>query len=434
MRREFLAAFLALFAFASMSLAESTQKPVYSSVHNKTYYKGLKRDHARLAEMKEHALKFSLPRGPVEIPAKVDLSPRVSLCENQGSCGSCWAYSLTKALRSAWMLKGKDPGVLAFAYLVHNCGPVHEYGCGGGDFDAAKDFVDPLGPWLESQDPDNHSSSGRCLGVAPAATALEPVYLSDNASFQETATALWQDHMLAIDVAADNSWSNYPSGSDSNHVWRRNTSSSIDHMINRVGYDCQTSVKVGADGKQVCAFGADGNTVNHDGYFIDMNNWGEDWGVAAGNGHGGYILEAWRANNSGETQMYFQVKDLPKPKPTCTVVAAPAAPAYGSPVTLTVSSANASRAMVDGYQVTVPSGSAQEVAAIYGKATVTATVWNEDGDQATCSTNYVVPQPVPVPPTPPAPPTPSPAGFSWWWVLALAGVIIVAIVAAKRNP
>lgn len=297
-----------------LAMADSS---VFSTYHQQTFAKGLLRSKAKLELLKQNAKKFSLGRAEVEIPAEFDLSGQISLPENQGQCGSCWAFGITKGLRSQLMLWANDPGVLAFNYLVNNCGSVSELGCNGGDFDAGQNFLSGKGPWLESQDPYSESDGGRCLGLAAAGTALEWVVVGPGnrpATFQELATVIAQRNALVQDVAADGSWSNYPSGADSNQVWRDTTSTSIDHIINRNGYDCGTSTKMGASGKPVCVFGPDGNTINHDGFFWDMNNWGESWGIKnPASGHGGYMKAAWQSNNSGETTMFFRVKQIAPP-------------------------------------------------------------------------------------------------------------------------
>lgn len=280
----------------------------FTSPDGTTHYLGLKRDPKKLSALKKRSHRMMIEKGQaVTVPGHVDLSSRVSPPEDQGNCGSCWAFGITKALRSAYMLKGKDPGTLAFNYLVNNCGPgPKEWGCGGGDFDAGENFLHGHGPWLESKDPYHESDGGKCLGLPPVATAVKYVTVGPGnrpPTFQELAVALSQQHMLVIDGAVCGRWGNYPSGADSDGVLRKSDcgASMINHIINRVGYDCGTSV----DSAGNCVFGADGNTLHHDGYFIDMNNWG-DWGKK------GYILEAYGVDAFGDTAMYFEI-DGPDP-------------------------------------------------------------------------------------------------------------------------
>lgn len=259
---------------------------------------GVKRDPVKLrrflSAVRKHKYFAAL------VPGHFDLSPQVSSPEDQGQCGSCWAFSLTKAMRSAHMLVGADPGRIAFNYLLNNCGPVQEFGCGGGDFEAGKNFLNLLGPWLESQDPYTQRQ-GSCKNFAVASTALDIVALGDGnnpPTFQQLAQAISLNHMLSIDVAVCGDWANYSGG-----IFDRNEcgAGSINHMINLNGYDCESSVD--KDGH--CVFNSQGQPVKGDGYLIVMNNWG-NWG------ENGYMRTRWGVDALATTAIYFDVK-LPVP-------------------------------------------------------------------------------------------------------------------------
>lgn len=244
----------------------------------------------------------SLPKHPLMrdsvVPGKFDLTPLVSPPENQGSCGSCWDFSLTKALRSALMLAGKDPGVLAFNYLLNNCGPGPKmWGCGGGDFDAGQSFISGAGPWLESQDPYQETETRCKSGLPVAGTSIKMVQVGgESPSFKELAQAISQKRMLSIDVAVAGSWGSYSGG-----IYNGN-GSGINHMINLVGYDCETSV----DASGNCVFDSSGQPQNG-GYLIVMNNWGTSWGER------GYMRTRWGRNEIATTAVYFDVGEVPVP-------------------------------------------------------------------------------------------------------------------------
>lgn len=224
----------------------------------------------------------------VAIPGSMDLSSTVSLPENQGSCGDCWNFSLTKALRSEYMTKGIDPGVLEFNYLLNNCGPGPAmYGCNGGSFAAAGSFMRNAGPGLNVENPYTGKAGARCSRQPVAATAVTRAMLGErgsNPTFQDLAHAVGvQHHMVSIDVAASTGdWEDYADGIYNGCAGR---ASDIDHMVDLVGYNCQTSV----DSNGNCVFDSNGRPVNGDGYLIVENNWGEDWGTTAANGHRGYM-------------------------------------------------------------------------------------------------------------------------------------------------
>jgi C1A family cysteine protease len=276
--------------------------------YQKTHAKGLKRDKAKHDQFKSKAHKACCGGVPVDLPGKWDLTQKVSPPENQGGCGSCWDFSITKALRSEFMLSGRDPGRLAFNYLLNNCGPgPSEYGCGGGDFDAGDSMINGHGPWLESEDPYTQNE-GRCkVGMKVAATAVKWVLVGDGRmapTFQQLAMACHgggRGHVLSIDVAAgQGSWESYSGG-----IYNKDGGHSIDHMINMVGYDMQTSV----DEQGNALFNENGMPVNGDGYLIVMNNWGTQWG------EGGYMRTRWGMNAIAETAMYFEIADPNPPTP-----------------------------------------------------------------------------------------------------------------------
>ena len=264
----------------------------YGQIHSL----GLKRDSISLERFKADHLSFSVIDTDTVIPGHYDLTDKVSPPEDQGGCGSCWDFSLTKALRSALMLAGKDPGTLAFNYLLNNCGPgPSQGGCGGGDFDAGLSFLNGAGPWLESQDRYTQSEGNCKHGLAVAGTSIDFVTVGSSnkaPSFQELAAAISQNHMLSIDVAACGKWMNYSTG-----IYNSNCTG-INHMINGNGYNMETSV----DAQGNAVFNAQGEPINGDGYLIVMNNWNTTWGEK------GYMRTRAHKNQIADTAMYFVVK------------------------------------------------------------------------------------------------------------------------------
>lgn len=284
--------------------------------YGKKFRTGLKRDKAKHEKFKAEATKRK-PRCGVLLPGKVDLSSKVSPPEDQGQCGACWDFSITKALRSAFMLAGKDPGRLAFNYLLNNCSGVPDAqfdGCNGGDFPAGLGCINGKGPWLESADP-YQAAGGQCANLPTAASGKDWVLVGDGKTpptFQQLAEAVAANHMLSVDVDAQGgSWMNYSGG-----IYNEDGGSDIDHMINLVGYDMETSVD--ANGNAV--FNAQGQPINGDGYLIVENNWNTTWG------EGGYMRTRWGKNSIAETAMYFTTDVVPPTPPVPPVPPVPPAP------------------------------------------------------------------------------------------------------------
>lgn len=304
-----------LLALALGLSAQGHAKHYHTKKYEKKHHKGLNRDlHAK--KFLEETPRLHVPRG-VQLPSSADLSSEVSLPEDQGQCGQCWAYSLTKALRSEYMIAGVDPGVLEFLYLVNNCGPGPSMGgCRGGDFVAAQNFLNSYGPGLNALNPDVGRDGGQCLNQPVKATAVDYQMVggSSGPTFYDLAYLVGgaEKHMVSIDVAAGSGdWESYSDGIYDGCTGGPNQ---IDHMIDLVGYDCETSV----DGQGHCVFNAQGYPVNGDGYLIDENNWGEEWGTKAGNGHGGYqktrmLVNGKKCNAIATDALVFKINAQPHP-------------------------------------------------------------------------------------------------------------------------
>lgn len=272
--------------------------------------KGLRRTESS-KEFLRKARRLSRVHVTDAIPARVDISGMVSPPEDQGSCGSCWSFSLTKALRSAWMVQGNDPGKLSFNYLLNNCGPgTKEWGCGGGDFNAADNFTTPHGPGLDSQDPYT-ASEGRCKKLPPAAWSVSHTMLggNDGPTFKDLAYAIGvQKLMVSIDVAVMGEWENYGGGIYNGCV---GGPEDINHMVDLTSYSCETSV----DANGNCVFTSTGKPINGDGWIGVQNNWGTSWG------EGGYMRtrmygkDGKKCNGIATDALVFQVKATPQPLP-----------------------------------------------------------------------------------------------------------------------
>jgi len=65
----------------------------------------------------------------------------VTPVKNQGSCGSCWAFSSVEAIESAWIIAGNEEEIMSTQELVDCSSSTGNEGCGGGWYFWAYDWL-----------------------------------------------------------------------------------------------------------------------------------------------------------------------------------------------------------------------------------------------------------------------------------------------------
>ncbi len=228
-------------------------------------------------------LDYQTPGEDLPIPAEYDLRNKITQIEDQGQCGSCWAFSLTATLRDVWTLYGKDPGRLSQQYLV-DCG--HELGCNGGTFDAATYFVTPKGAPSWDSYP-YVARTQRCKASTPTAGIIGWHYVGSESSVptvKQIQQAILSSGPVSVTVGADNAFAQYESG-----IYNACSNQQVNHMVNIVGWS--------DTGK----------------YWIMRNSWGPKWG------ENGWMRIAYTGrtgrpcNNIGNQAAFYTINDKPLP-------------------------------------------------------------------------------------------------------------------------
>ncbi|KAF0310041.1 Digestive cysteine proteinase 3 [Amphibalanus amphitrite] len=194
-----------------------------------------------------------------EPPAAVDWRERgvVTPVKDQGQCGSCWAFSSTGAIESAWALAGRGLRALSEQQLVDCSAEFFNHGCSGGTMDQAFRYVEASGGLMsEEAYPYTAADGGACRAQPSGAAANITGHVDVMAAGAEPvlAAALAAVGPISVSIdASQRSFQLYAGG-----VYSESACSSIwlDHGVLAVGY------------------GAENGTA----FWLVKNSWGAEWG------------------------------------------------------------------------------------------------------------------------------------------------------------
>jgi C1A family cysteine protease len=182
----------------------------------------------------------------------------VTPVKNQAQCGSCWAFSATETIESAWALAGNTLTALAPQQIV-SCDTVDQ-GCNGGWPYHAYEYVIAAGGMVSETNFPYHGTNGVCNWpnhASSIAAHISSWYYVDTDPQGENSTLLPIVAMVSpVSVCVDaSSWQLY------SHGVLRSCGDQIDHCVQLTGFSTQTSTKGAVPAWNV------------------RNSWGADWGV-----------------------------------------------------------------------------------------------------------------------------------------------------------
>jgi len=191
-----------------------------------------------------------------DIPTSYDWRTKnvVTPVKDQGQCGSCWAFSATEGVESAWALAGHTLTELSPQQIV-SCDNDDD-GCDGGDLPTAFGYVKKAGLETEKAYPytSGGGDTGNCKYDANKVLAKIDGFQYATKKLNETemqATSLAHGP-LSICVDAE-TWQYYTGG-----VVTSGCGTDLDHCVQIVGWDSN------AKGVK---------------YWIIRNSWNTDWGI-----------------------------------------------------------------------------------------------------------------------------------------------------------
>ncbi|CAF2451935.1 unnamed protein product [Rotaria sp. Silwood2] len=207
-----------------------------------------------------------------KIPASVDWREKgtvITVIEDQGQCGSCWAFTATGALEGQHAIKTGNLVRLSAQNLMDCSGSFGNYGCNGGLMDSAFEYIKANNGVDTAASYPYEAQDGPCR-FNPANVGATDTGFVDIPTGNETALQIALAKIGPMSVAIDAQHTSFQFYSSGVYNEPACSTTNLCHSFVLVGYDTFH------DG-----------TVKQD-YYIAKNSWGESWG------NKGYI---WMSRN-----------------------------------------------------------------------------------------------------------------------------------------
>lgn len=190
------------------------------------------------------------------VPDAVDWrsSKSVTDVKNQGSCGSCWAFSTTGSMESRYMIKNKSLPVLSEQQLVDCSTAQGNQGCNGGLMDQAFTYAKTTGLNTEDEYPYKGRDGTCAVKSSKGVKVTSFADVKKNSPSQLKAAVAEGPVSIALDGAG------LPFQFYFGGIVRGLCGTSLDHGVLIVGYGSSTGILGKTD------------------YWIVKNSWGGSWG------------------------------------------------------------------------------------------------------------------------------------------------------------
>ena len=210
---------------------------------------------------------INVPPNSVDWRAKGYVTP----VQNQGNCGSCWAFSATGSLEGQHFKRTGNLVPLSEQNLIDCSGPQGNNGCDGGHMINAFEYVksnngiecDTTYPYTGQDGTCQFNSNN----VAATCTGYKQIQRKNELELTKTISEIGP---ISVAINVIRSFQLYEQG---------------------VYYDPECSQDISTLNHAVLAVGY-GTTINCKDYYIVKNSWGTGWGM------NGYILMSRNRNNN----------------------------------------------------------------------------------------------------------------------------------------